>query len=133
MAGSSGIRIRSVLLWMIAALLCASVLSAHVYKQNLYIRLSREAQQLEREKRLRLNEVASMELDVKSLMRRQRLEELAFHRFGLVYSGTPEKVVHRSETGDGAMQEVAMAAIQSSAEKTDHWVTGAVRWLTDGL
>jgi cell division protein FtsL len=133
MTGVSGIRIRLIVLWMGVALLCASVFSAHVYKQNLYIRLSREAQQLERDKRLRLNEVAALELDVKSLTRRQRLEELAIHQFGLVYTGVPEKVVHRMGGESRDNQEVAMASFRAHSTKAEHWVTGAVRWLTDGL
>lgn len=133
MAGVGGIKLRLVFLWMGAALLCASVFSAHVYKQNLYIRLSREAQQLDKEKRIRLNEVAALELDVKGLMRRQRLEQLALHQFGLVYCGNPEKVVRRNQVTEEKSNEVAMAAFQVGTKTAGRWVTGAVQWLTDGL
>jgi cell division protein FtsL len=130
---SSGIKLRSIVMWMALALLGASLFSAHVYKQNLYVRLSRDAVKMEKEKRQQQNELASLELEVKSLMRRQRLENLAINRFGLVYAGAPEPIYR----DDARMQEVeakvAMASFQDDPKTKNGWVTGAVRWLTEGL
>lgn len=129
---ATGVKLRRVVLWMGAALLGASLLSAHVYKQNLYIRLSRESVKLDQVQRLRQNELAGLELDVKGLMRRQRLEQLAVTRFGLVYTGAPEVVARVDAAGEDDQGAVAMA-VTSNHEATGQWVTGAMRWLTDGL
>ncbi len=129
---ATGVKLRRVVLWMGAALLGASLLSAHVYKQNLYIRLSRESVKLDQVHRLKQNELAGLELDVKELMRRQRLEQLAIHRFGLVYTGAPEVVTRLEDVTEEGHVAMAMAATSENAT-TGHWVTGAMRWLTDGL
>jgi hypothetical protein len=136
MSAAAGIKLRSVVLWIAAALFGAGVLSAHVYKQNLYVRLSREAQKLEQEKRTRQNDLASIELDVKGLMRRQRLEELAVKRFGLAYAGAPERVFNRGEGASPAKtlgDAVAMASLPADSKQASNWVEGTVKWLTTGL
>lgn|GEM_PF-2490547 len=130
-----GVKLRRIVLWMGAALLAAGMLSAHVYKQNLYIRLSRDSVKLELERRKKQNELAALELEVKSLLRRQRLEQLAVTRFGLAYSGAPEPIYRDEISGSGsdATGSMALAAFDGDADTRKNWATGAVRWLTDGL
>lgn len=136
MSAVSGVKLRRVVMWIGAALFGAAVLSAHVYKQNLYVRLSREAQKLEQEMRKRQNELAALEIDVKGLTRRQRLEELAVKHFGLAYAGAPEKVYGgegQSPHGLAQGEVMAMASMDGAQTNGGSWVKETVKWLTTGL
>lgn len=136
MSAVSGVKLRRVVVWIGAALFGAAVLSAHVYKQNLYVRLSRDAQRLEQEMRKRQNELAALEIDVKGLMRRQRLEDLAVKHFGLAYAGAPERVVggyDKTPHGLAQGEAMAMASADGAHGNGGGWVRETVKWLTTGL
>lgn len=126
-----GMRLRRVVLLMGLTLFGAFILSLQVWRQNQYVRLTREGLGLDREIRKSENAVAALEMDVKALMRRQRLEKLAVDRFGLAYAGAPEWVGEQERQTDPS--KVAFADFGDEKARPGQWIRGAVAWLTNGL
>jgi hypothetical protein len=93
-----GMRIRSVLGWMVCAFLGASLLMAHVWRQNAYVRWSRELFVVERHIDQVRNDLALLETEIDFLSRRSRLETIARDKLGLTETVSPIPVY----AGDGA-------------------------------
>lgn len=97
-----GFRLRNIVALFLSVLLGASVLMAHVWKQNAYVRLSKESVRLDRERKALRDTLALLELEVGELRNPARLEALARGRFGLEYGIAPVLVYPGGE-GDGAV------------------------------
>ncbi len=92
-----GFRLRNIIALFLSVLLGASVLMAHVWKQNAYVRLSKESVKLVRERKALRDTLALLELEAGELRSPARLEALARGRFGLEYGSAPVLVYPEAE------------------------------------
>jgi hypothetical protein len=86
---SSGIKLRTVTAWMAVMLLGASMALAHVWKQQMHARLSREIVVMGRERDVLASEVLLLDTETRGLRQFSRLEAMARQRLGLVNPGPP--------------------------------------------
>lgn len=84
-----GFRLRNIVALFLFVLLGASVLMAHVWKQNSYVRLSKESVKLERGRKALRDTLALLEMEAGELRNLARIETLAREKFGLEYGNTP--------------------------------------------
>ena len=87
-----GFRLRNIVALFLFVLLGASVLVAHVWKQNAYVRLSKESARLAREHKALRDSIALLEMQAGELRKPARIEGLARARFGLEYGKHPVPV-----------------------------------------
>ena len=86
------IRLRNIFGWMLLVLACAGIFTAQVWKQNQYVKLTRDYAASQAQLVKVKSDVASIQLHNKKLKDYKRLEKLARTKFGLVYTGIPEFV-----------------------------------------
>ena len=84
-----GMRLRSVVGWMACAFLGAALLLAHVWRQNAYVRWSRDLFVADRHIDQVRNDIALLETEIDFLSRRSRLETIAREKFGMSESVSP--------------------------------------------
>jgi cell division protein FtsL len=123
-----GLKLRKIVGLFLLVLCLASVLVAHVWKQNTYVRLSMEAARLGKEDARLRNGIALLELEAGELHKLSRIEALAKGRFGLESAKTPVPVY--PEGGD---EERASGLKGRMAEGTRKTESGMMAWLTKGL
>jgi len=92
------IRLRNIFGWMLLVLACAGIFTAQVWKQNQYVKLTRDYEAYKAQLAKVKSEVASIQLHNKKLKDYNRLEQLAQNRFGLVYTGIPEFIYRERES-----------------------------------
>ncbi len=101
-------KLRNVLAAMLLVLACAGVLVAHVWKQNLFVEMSRESFALRKQITSLRDAVASAELEAGELRKSARLERLGQEMFGLAYGGAPVTVYGRApERKQGPLAKLA--------------------------
>lgn len=88
MSGGS-VKLRAVFAWMALTLLVASLLLAQVWKQQAFVRLSRELIQAGRDRDALATEVLVLETETRALRQFSRLETFARERLGLINPGPP--------------------------------------------
>lgn len=103
-----GFKLRSIIALFFLVLMGASVLMAHVWKQNAYVRLSKEAVRLAREGKALRDTLALLELEAGELRNMARIEALARARFGLEYGAIP--VLIYPEAGDAEREDLTREA-----------------------
>lgn len=86
---SSGVKLRTVTVWMAVMLLGASMALAHIWKQQTHARLSREIVTMGRERDLLVAGVLMLDKETRGLRQFSRLETVARQRLGLVNPGPP--------------------------------------------
>lgn len=101
-----GFRLRNIVALFALVLMGASILMAHVWKQNAYVRLSKESAQLNRDGKALRDSIALLEMEAGALRKLARIEGLAKARFGLEYGNNPV-LVYPEEGADG--REAMMA------------------------
>jgi cell division protein FtsL len=119
-----GLNLRKIVGLFALVLSMASVLIAHVWKQNTYVRLSIEAARLGKENSKARNGIALLELETGELRKLSRIEALAKGRFGLELVKAPIPVYP-----EGGFEERG-ASVAAKGGKTE---SGKVAWLTRGL
>ena len=72
-----GFRLRNIVALFLLVLMGASVLMAHVWKQNAYVRLSKESVKLGREGKALRDSIALLEMEAGDLRKLGRIELLA--------------------------------------------------------
>lgn len=110
-----GFKLRSIIALFLLVLMGASVLMAHVWKQNAYVRLSKEAVKLAREGKALRDTLALLELEAGELRNMARIEALARARFGLEYGAIP--ILVYPETGDAKRDVLARGADEVRASR----------------
>jgi cell division protein FtsL len=83
------VKLRAVFAWMALTLLVASLLLAQVWKQQAFVRLSRELIQAGRDRDALATEVLVLETETRALGQFSRLETVARERLGLINPGPP--------------------------------------------
>ncbi|MCD6024181.1 MAG: hypothetical protein K0Q91_1097 [Fibrobacteria bacterium] len=83
------VKLRAVFAWMALTLLVASLLLAQVWKQQAFVRLSRELIQAGRDRDALATEVLVLETETRALRQFSRLETFARERLGLINPGPP--------------------------------------------
>jgi cell division protein FtsL len=83
------VKLRAVFAWMALTLLVASLLLAQVWKQQAFVRLSRELVQAGRDRDALATEVLVLETETRALGQLSRLETVARERLGLINPGPP--------------------------------------------
>jgi cell division protein FtsB len=121
-----GFRLRNIVALFLLVLMGASVLMAHVWKQNAYVRLSKESMKLAREGKALRDSIALLEMEAGDLKKLGRIEGLARERFGLVYGNNPVLVYPEGE--DGAEGTLARKGAGTAPAET-----GKAAWPTRGL
>ncbi len=101
-------KLRQVFACMLLAGICASVFVAHVWRQNAFVQLTKDASKNERELGKIRNEVALLELQVSELKKLSRVERVAREKFGLDFQVTPI-LVHAGSSGEGGEASAAFA------------------------
>jgi cell division protein FtsL len=86
---AGGVKLRSVIAWIMVMLLAASLALAHLLKQRTHTRLSRELVNTGRERDALATEVLLLETETRGLRQYSRLEAVARQRLGLVDPGPP--------------------------------------------
>lgn len=122
-----GFRLRNIIALFILVLMGASVLMAHVWKQNSYVRLSKEGIKLAREGKALRDTIALLEMQAGDLRKLARIEGLAKERFGLEYGITAVPVY--PEAADGREGVFARRGEGSR----DGLESGKAAWPTRGL
>lgn len=97
-------KLRNVIVMMAAALGLAGILVAQVFRQNAYVRLSKQIRLNDKKAEALRNEIASAEMEVRKLKSLSRIEALAQRGLGLEYE-TRTVMVRAS----GAAGQVALA------------------------
>jgi cell division protein FtsL len=125
-----GLKLRKIV-GLFALVLClASVLVAHVWKQNTYVRLSIESARLGKECARLRNGIALLELEAGELRKLSRIEALARGRLGLELAKTPVPVYPEGGwPGEGKAEERS----GQMARKGGKIESGKLAWLTRGL
>lgn len=121
-----GFRLRNIVALFLLVLMGASVLMAHVWKQNAYVRLSKESMRLARDGKVLRDGIALLEMEAGALKKLGRIEGLARDRFGLVYGNNPVLVYPDGEDGS----EGVLARKGDGAEAAE---TGKSAWPTSGF
>jgi cell division protein FtsL len=106
-------------------LVLAGVLVAHVWKQNVYVRLSIDLVKLEKRQEDLRNEIALLEVSVGSLSKLSRLETLARNRFGLEYVKAPVLIYMDADSSSRGRR--------LAAANRDGLQAGGASWPTNGL
>lgn len=119
-----GFRLRNIVALFLVVLMGASVLMAHVWKQNSYVRITKESMRLNKDRSGLRDSIALLEMQAGELRKLGRIEGLAKARFGLEYGNNPVLVYPESEI-EG--QADAVARRNSVAE------AGKSAWPTRGL
>ena len=134
-----GLKLRKIVGLFALVLIAAGVMVAHVWKQNAFIRISREAVKLGQSEAHLRNEIALLELEIGELRRFSRIEALAKGRFGLEYAKAPV-LVYSEAAGAGAggadarsPATRAQSAAASQAPKAPGLEAGKVAWRTSAL
>jgi cell division protein FtsL len=83
------VKLRAVFAWMALMLLVASLLLAQVWKQQAFVRLSRELIQAGRDRDALATEVLVLETETRALGQLSRLETVAREHLGLINPGPP--------------------------------------------
>lgn len=83
------IKLRAVIVWMAVMLAAVSLPLAHVWKQQAYVRLSRELAQTVKDRDALANEVLRLETETRGLRQYSRIEAVARRRLGLIDPGPP--------------------------------------------
>ena len=83
------VKLRAVFAWMALTLLVASLLLAQVWKQQAFVRLSRDLIQAGRDRDALATEVLVLETETRALGQLSRLETVARERLGLINPGPP--------------------------------------------
>ena len=87
-----GTKIRSIFWWMLLVMACAGLFTAQVWKQNQYVRLTRnQAAAKARLQKVR-SDIANIQLDNKKLKDYKKLEKMGEKHFGFVHAGLPELI-----------------------------------------
>jgi cell division protein FtsL len=86
---SGGVKLRTVTGWMAVMLLAASLALAHIWKQQMHARLSREIVVMGRERDALAAAVLLLDTETRGLRQYSRLEAVARQRLGLVNPGPP--------------------------------------------
>lgn len=134
-----GFRLRNIVALFLFVLLGASVLVAHVWKQNAYVRLSKESARLAREHKALRDSIALLEMQAGELREPARLERLARARFGLEYGRHPVPVypAGAARPADGALARTGAASGTPAPGGADGGRGGArigkAAWPTRGL
>lgn len=130
-----GFRLRNIVALFLFVLLGASVLVAHVWKQNAYVRLSKESARLVREHKSLRDSIALLEMQAGDLRKPARIEGLARARFGLEYGKHPVPVypagAARKSEGVLARRGAGMGA--SDPDGSAAGKVGKAAWPTRGL
>lgn len=130
-----GFRLRNIVALFVLVLMGASVLMAHVWKQNAYVRLSKESVKLGRECKALRDTLALLEVEAGDLRKLARIEGLARERFGLEYGNTP--VLVYPEEGDaiaaGARDAAGTAGSGRELKRDNVAQAGRVGWPTSGF
>ena len=85
-----GTRIRSIFGWMFLVMVCAGIFTAQVWKQNQYVKLTRD-QSAARVQLVKIrSDIANIQLDNKRLKDYEKLEKIGKKRFGFIRTGLPE-------------------------------------------
>lgn len=113
-----GFRLRNIVGLFLVVLMGASVLMAHVWKQNSFVRISKESMRLGRDYKALRDSIALLEMETGGLRNLGRIEALAKSRFGLEYGNTPV-LVYPDADGEGPEAVMARA--------------GRTAWPTRGL
>ena len=121
-----GFRLRNIVALFLLVLMGASVLMAHVWKQNAYVRLSKESMRLAREEKSLRDGIALLEMEAGALKKLGRIEGLARDRFGLVYGNHPVLVYPEGEDGPEG-------AFARQGDGTEAAETGKAAWPTRGF
>ncbi len=124
-----GLKLRGVV-GLFGLVMCgASLLVAHVYKQNSFVRFSINGAKLARQKTQLRNDIALLEVEVGGLKKLSRIESVAKARFGLEYGNAPVLVYP-----DGNSREARrLASAPQVAPDQNALETGKIAWLTKGL
>ena len=113
MSGSA-VKLRAVFGWMVLMLLIASLLLAQVWKQQAFVRLSRELIQAGRDRDALATEVLVLETETRALGQLSRLESFARDRLGLINPGPPTVIQPEGQVLASAGSEGSGKAIQSA-------------------
>jgi hypothetical protein len=126
-----GFRLRNIVALFLLVLMGASVLMAHVWKQNAYVRLSKESLKLARDHKALRDSIALLELEAGELRKLARIEGLARERFGLEY-GISAVPVYPEAGGEG--HDGALARGDGNARSGEQNLeSGRAAWPTRGL
>lgn len=130
-----GLKLRKIIGLFLLVLCLASVLVAHVWKQNTYVRLSIEGARLAKEDAKLRNGIALLELEAGELRKLSRIEAIAKARFGLETAKTPVPVYPEGEAASGLGRSSAPRpdAFNRVAGRTAKTESGMMAWLTKGL
>jgi cell division protein FtsL len=123
-----GFRLRNIVALFLLVLMGASVLMAHVWKQNAYVRLSKEGLKLTREHKALRDSLALLEMEAGDLRKLARIEGMAKQRFGLEY-GIPAVPVYP----EGAEGKEGVLARGNAVAEPKELETGKAAWPTRGL
>ena len=114
-------KIRLVLGLMVVVLSLVSIPVGLVWKQNCFLKWTRQGAELDRQIRLLESETALAELDVRELKSLERIEKIAKENLGLSYSPTPVVVhVQKGSENENSDGKIAVAWSQIRV-----WVTSA--------
>lgn len=94
------LRLRQIVAWMLLLMMGAGLLVAHVWKQNLYIQVSKKERALRKQSSDLANSVAALELRITKLKSCERIEKLARERLGLELGSAPILVYQEGKSGD---------------------------------
>ena len=109
MSGGS-VKLRAVFAWIALMLLIVSFPLAQVWKQQTFVRLSRELIQAGRDRDALATEVLVLETETRALGQLSRLETVARERLGLINPGPPTviqpegQVLAQVDTKDGTAE-----------------------------
>ena len=132
----SGLKLRTVIGLFCLVLTLASVLVAHVWKQNAYVRMSMGQVRLAKQQAQLRNDIALLEVAVGGLKKLSRIEGLAKARFGLEYGKNP--VLVYLDDAPERSENPAPVGAQAAAERAEGpeakgLQAGKVEWRTSGL
>lgn len=132
-----GLKLRTIIGMFCLVLCAASVLVAHVWKQNSYVRLSMDTVKLGKARAQLRNDIALLEVSVGGLKKRSRIEGMAKGRFGLEYGNTPVLVYVDGLEGagnkGGSPAEVKTAKAGPSDGLSKGLEAGKVAWRIKGF
>lgn len=127
-----GFRLRNIVAIFLLVLMGASVLMAHVWKQNAYVRLSKEGLKLSRDQKSLRDSLALLEMEAGDLRKLARIESMARTRFGLEYGITAVPVYPEGVEGrEGALARGDVTA--TKAREESDLEAGKAAWPTRGL
>jgi cell division protein FtsL len=113
MSGGS-VKLRAVLLWMGLMLAVVSLPLAQVWKQQAFVRLSRELVQAGKDRDALATEVLVLETETRALRQLSRLETFARERLGLIDPGPPMVIQPEGQVLADAGKPEDASGIQSA-------------------